>query len=138
MNRGVSEKHGTQLQNGELMRTILVVDDQESIRKLLQRRLRKNGYEIHFAENGELGVKKAFELQPDLILMDMHMPVMDGDAAVHDLRQKGYEGLVVALTASAMVADQRVMIDAGCDDFIPKPIERDFENRIASVLEKAK
>ncbi len=122
----------------KMNKTILIIDDQESIRKLLQRRLRKNGYEIHFAENGELGVKKAFEVQPDLILMDMHMPVMDGDAAVHDLRQKGYKGLVVALTASAMVADQRVMIDAGCDYFIPKPIERDFENRIASILEKAK
>ncbi len=96
------------------MKSILVVDDKENIRKLLQRRLRKNGYEIHFAENGEIGVKKAFELQPDMILMDMHMPKMDGDVAVHELRQKGYQGLVVALTASAMVTDQRAMIDAGC------------------------
>ncbi len=117
-------------------KTILVIDDEESIRKLLGRRLRKSGYKIHFAENGEIGVKKAFEIQPDLVLMDIQMPIMDGKAAVHELRQRGYRGLIVALTASVMTEDESIMLDAGCNAFIPKPIERDFEKKIADFLKK--
>lgn len=117
---------------------ILIIDDQEAICKLIRRRLKKKGYEVHFAENGELGVKKAFEIHPDLILMDMHMPVMDGDAAVKELRRRDYAGLISALTASAMTTDQRLMFDAGCDAFIAKPIGRDFEERVANILKKGK
>ena len=118
------------------MKTILIVDDDVKIKRMLTRRLKKAGYEIHTAENGKIGVDKALELQPNLTLMDMHMPVMNGYEAVSSLRKMHYTGMVVALTASAMADDIHKSIHAGCDYFISKPIEVDFEEKIRLFLEK--
>lgn len=113
---------------------ILIVDDDVRIQRMLKRRLKKAGYEVYFAENGQNGIEKHDELQPDLTLMDMHMPVMDGYTAVRILREKGYGGIIAALTASATTADVPKAIQAGCDYFISKPIGNDFESKIEEIL----
>lgn len=117
---------------------LLVVDDQEDIIRMVLRRLKKCRYEIHTATDGKEGIEKAFEVDPDLILMDMHMPVMDGYSAVRNLREKGYKGLIVAHTASAMVNETQEALEAGCDEFITKPIGQDFEETIHKFLLRGK
>ena len=114
---------------------VLIVDDNEDIQRLLARRLRKIDCQVFSAANGAEGVVLALSEKPDIILMDMHMPVMDGYEATQRLREEGYKGLIVALTASAMVGDQSKAMEAGCDNFIPKPIGRDFENQIKKLVE---
>jgi CheY-like chemotaxis protein len=113
---------------------ILIVDDDKKIQRMLHRRLKKAGYEIFFAENGAEGIEKHWEIKPDLTLMDMHMPVMDGYAAVRILREQGYKGIISALTASATRVDIPKAIQAGCNYFISKPIGTDFEDQIAGIL----
>ncbi|MEK8018476.1 MAG: response regulator [Candidatus Parabeggiatoa sp.] len=117
------------------MTKILLIDDDEKIKRMLTRRLKKAGYEIHTAENGKIGVEKVLALQPNLTLMDMHMPVMNGYEAASALRETGYTGLVIALTASAMAEDVHKSITAGCNYFLSKPIEVDFEQKILAILE---
>ena len=117
------------------MGTILLVDDDPKILKMLTRRLKKAGHEIHSAENGKAGIEKiASGLTPGMILMDMNMPVMGGDEATRTLRRNGYEGLIVALSASVTARDSGRALQAGCNCFIPKPVEADFEERIRQLL----
>jgi len=120
---------------GPIMK-ILIVDDQATIIKMVARRLKRFGYEIHSAPNGKIGVEKALELQPKLILMDMHMPIMDGYEAVKTLRHQEYNGFIIALTASAMATDTHKSIEVGCNQVITKPIDRHFEDTIQSVLKE--
>ncbi|MBF0235303.1 MAG: response regulator [Desulfamplus sp.] len=115
---------------------ILIVDDDLKIQKMLTRRLKKAGYELAIAKNGEESIQKHWEFQPDLTLMDMHMPVMDGYTAVQTLRKRGYTGTIIALTASATTLDIPKAISAGCDYFIPKPIENNFEDQLAEISRK--
>lgn len=116
------------------MALILIIEDDKGITKMLVRRLKRKGHIIETAENGKEGVEKALLSKPDLILLDMHMPVMDGYTAAKTLRQQGYTGLISALTASAMVEETNKSLDAGCDTFISKPIGLDFERKIADFL----
>ncbi len=119
------------------MKNILLVEDDESIVKMIVRRLKRAGYDIHTAENGEIGVEMALNLKPDLILMDMHMPVMDGHEATKILRRQGYNGLICALTASALNDDIGYPLEAGCESFISKPMGNDFEDRVRKIMEDA-
>ena len=114
---------------------ILIIDDDAKIQRMLKRRLKKAGHDVFFAENGKEGVEKHGEIQPDLTLMDMHMPVMDGYTAVRTLREQGCKALIVALTASATKAEAPKAIQAGCDHFISKPIGDDFERKIQALYE---
>ena len=86
------------------------------------------------AVNGQEALDKAVSGNYDLILMDMHMPVMDGHEATQILRDKGYDGLIVAVTASVMSADSEKAINSGCDEYIPKPIGADFEDQVETLL----
>jgi two-component system cell cycle response regulator DivK len=104
---------------------ILLVEDNEMNRDMLSRRLIKKGYEITMAEDGAQGVEFAQSVSPDLILMDMSLPVMDGWEATRRLKaDPKTQGIpVIALTAHAMGEDRQKALDAGCDDYDTKPIE---------------
>jgi CheY-like chemotaxis protein len=103
---------------------------------MLRRRLKKLNFDIHVAINGQIGFDKALELQPDLILLDIQMPVMDGYTTITNLRKVGYTGLVVACTASVRAKDTAKTIEKGCNYFIAKPIGKDFEETILGLLKK--
>lgn len=115
------------------MKTILVVDDDRDIHELLKKRLGEIGYLAEFAENGKIGVEKAFSLRPGMILMYLHLPVLDGEAAVKELRQRGYAGLIAAFTSSIMDEDQQLLLKVGCDDYVEKPLEADFKIKIQNI-----
>jgi len=91
--------------------------------------LRKAGAEVALAENGQIAFDLANQANSkgtpfDVILMDMQMPVLDGYAATQKLREAGYEAPIIALTAHAMTSDRQDCLDAGCNDFATKPINR--------------
>ena len=104
---------------------ILIVEDNELNRDMLSRRLIRRGYQVDLAENGELGVALATELKPDLVLMDMSLPVMDGWEATRCLKgAPDTAGIpIIALTAHAMAADRERAMEAGCDDYDSKPVD---------------
>jgi two-component system cell cycle response regulator DivK len=107
------------------MPRILLVEDNEMNRDMLSRRLTRNGYEVSIAVDGQQGVDMASTAQPDLILMDMSLPVIDGWEATR--RIKANEATrripVIALTAHAMAGDREKAVDAGCEDYDTKPVE---------------
>jgi CheY-like chemotaxis protein len=107
------------------MAKILLVEDNEMNRDMLSRRLARNGFEVVIAVDGRKGVEMATSEKPDLILMDMSLPVMDGwDATRHVKADPVTRSIpVIALTAHAMVEDRDKAIAAGCDDFDTKPVE---------------
>ena len=107
------------------MAKILIVEDNEMNRDMLSRRLIRRGYEIVMALDGEEGITAARAEAPDLILMDMSLPVVDGWEATRRLKaDAGTQGIpVIGLTAHAMVGDREKAIAAGCDDYDTKPIE---------------
>jgi CheY-like chemotaxis protein len=107
------------------MTTILIVEDNEMNREMLSRRLVRRGYKVVIALDGEMGIDVARAQAPDLILMDMSLPVVDGWEATR--RMKADDVLkhipVIALTAHAMASDRDKALAAGCDDYDTKPIE---------------
>lgn len=107
------------------MPKILLVDDEEMNRDFLQRRLQKRGYEVETAVDGEEACAKIGGIRPDLVLMDVMMPVLDGLQATRRLRSQPEtrEIPVIALTAMAMEGDRDKVIEAGCDDYATKPID---------------
>ena len=107
------------------MAKILLVEDNEMNRDMLSRRLLRNGFEVVMAVNGQEGVDKTVSEKPDLVLMDMSLPVMDGWEATRQLKANDEtKGIpVIALTAHAMESDREQAMQAGCDDFDTKPIE---------------
>ena len=110
---------------GERMQKILLVEDNEMNRDMLSRRLIRNGYEVITAVDGRQGADMAVSEQPDLILMDMSLPVIDGWEATR--RVKGNDATrripVIALTAHAMAGDREKAMQVGCDDYDTKPVE---------------
>jgi CheY-like chemotaxis protein len=118
------------------MKTILLVDDDPFIEKVVRKRLQKAPYEIRRAENGRVGVEQAFALEPDLILMDTHMPELNGPEAVIALRARGYTGTIVALTACDDDGTRRRCQDAGCDGIIPKPFGKEVVATIARLMDQ--
>lgn len=107
------------------MYRILLVEDDEMNRDMLSRRLMKRGYEVVIAVDGGEGVEKAESSAPDLILMDMSLPVMDGWSATRKLKDDAATRHIpiIALTAHAMAGDEEKARAAGCDDFDTKPVE---------------
>src|SRR5580765_3068229 len=99
------------------MTKILVVEDNEVNQRILQRRLGRSGFEVVVAGDGQLGVDMATAEAPDLILMDMSLPVLDGWEATRRIKTKPETSRipVIALTAHAMVGDREQALDAGCD-----------------------
>ncbi|MCW5944064.1 MAG: response regulator [Fimbriimonadaceae bacterium] len=107
------------------MPKILLVEDNEMNRDMLSRRLERRGYEVVLAVDGGEGVDKAQSERPDLILMDMSLPVIDGWEATRRIKAQPELAAipVIALTAHAMAGDREKAIEAGCDDYDTKPIE---------------
>lgn len=107
------------------MAKILLVEDNEMNRDMLSRRLVRKGYEVIIAVDGNEGVSKAQTEAPDLILMDMSLPVLDGWEATKILKTfPATQSIpVIALTAHAMAGDREKALQAGCDDYDTKPIE---------------
>ena len=115
------------------MVSVLVVEDNEMNRDMLSRRLERRGYEVHIAVDGYDALMTVAKVRPDIILMDMNLPGLDGwettkriksDADFSDVK-------IIALTAHAMGEDRQKALDAGCDDFDIKPI--DFKRLISKI-----
>ena len=107
------------------MAKILLVEDNEMNRDMLSRRLARKGYDVVCAVDGQQGVDMVTSESPDLVLMDMSLPVMDGWEATRQLKaDDNTSGVpVIALTAHAMEGDEQKARDAGCDDYDTKPVE---------------
>ena len=121
------------------MTKILLVEDNEMNRDMLSRRLARKGYEVIMALDGRQAVEMATAETPDLILMDMSLPVIDGWEATRQVKAAPATRAipVIALTAHAMAGDREKAIQAGCDDYDTKPI--DFPRlleKMASLLER--
>lgn len=114
------------------MSRILIVEDNEMNRDMLSRRLMRKGYDVVIAEDGEKGVAMAASVAPDLILMDMSLPVIDGWEATRQIKaaESTRDIPIIALTAHAMESDREQAISAGCDDYDTKPVE------LSRLLEK--
>ncbi len=109
------------------MAKILLVEDNEMNRDMLSRRLERRGFEVSIAVDGREGLEKAAAEQPDLILLDMSLPVMDGWEAARLLKQRPDTAAIpiIALTAHAMSGDRERALEVGCNDYDVKPIEFD-------------
>jgi CheY-like chemotaxis protein len=107
------------------MPKILLIEDNEMNRDMLSRRLMRNGYTVAIAVDGESGVEMASSETPDLILLDMSLPILDGWEAIRRLKANAGTRCipVIALTAHAMSGDREKAIEAGCDDYDTKPVE---------------
>jgi two-component system, cell cycle response regulator DivK len=107
------------------MAKILLVEDNEMNRDMLSRRLVRNGFEVSIAIDGQQGVDMATSQLPDLILMDMSLPVIDGWEATRRIKANDATRRipVIALTAHAMAGDREKAMEVGCDDYDTKPVE---------------
>ena len=120
---------------------ILVVEDNDKNRKLARDVLQVKGYRVIEANSAEIGLQLAAEQSPDLVLMDIHLPGMNGIQALARLREAPATRTipVIAFTASVMPQDQREITSAGFDGFVSKPINlKEFLATIAAILGKAK
>jgi len=117
-----------------MMVKILIVEDNPKSRDMLSRRLIKRGYEIVMAEDGQEGIDMTMSEMPDLILLDMSLPVIDGwEVAKHLKGDDATKHIpIIALTAHAMAGDREKTLEAGCDEYDTKPI------RLPELLEKMK
>ncbi|MBP0493256.1 MULTISPECIES: response regulator [Acetobacterales] len=115
------------------MTKILLVEDHEELWDFLSRRLRRRGFDVVLAHDGQQGVDVARAEKPDVILMDMNLPVMDGWTAARTLRADPETARIpiIALTAHAMAGDRDKMLAAGCDDYHPKPV--DFPQLLSQI-----
>lgn len=122
------------------MTTILIVEDEPAIRDMIARRLKFEGYTIITAPDGNRGVAMALDERPDLILMDMGLPVMNGWQATQAIKSAPETHVIpiIALTAYAMVEDRQKCFAAGCSDYETKPIEFPrLLSKIRRLLESA-
>jgi CheY-like chemotaxis protein len=107
------------------MSKILLVEDNEMNRDMLSRRLERKGFDVVMAVDGQAGVEMASSASPDLILMDLSLPIIDGWEATRRIKADAATQKipVIALTAHAMAGDEQKAIEAGCDDYDTKPVD---------------
>ena len=117
------------------MTKVLLVEDNEMNRDMLSRRLIRRGFQVVFAMDGQQGIDLARSEQPEIILMDMSLPVIDGWEATRRLKADDATRSVpvIGLTAHAMSGDREKAIEAGCDDYDTKPVEL---NRLIGKIER--
>jgi len=106
------------------MSKILLVEDNEMNRDMLSRRLERKGFEVVMAVDGQAGVDMASSSNPDIILMDLSLPIIDGWEATRQIKaDPDTQSIpIIALTAHAMAGDEQKALDAGCDDYDTKPV----------------
>jgi two-component system cell cycle response regulator DivK len=124
---------------GEAMTKVLLVEDNEMNRDMLSRRLTRRGFQVVCAVDGQQGVDLTRSEKPDIILMDMSLPVMDGWEATRRIKSDGatHNVPVIALTSHAMCGDREKAIEAGCDDYDTKPVDLDrLLEKIEHLLRK--
>mgnify|MGYP001759285805 CR=1 FL=1 len=118
---------------------ILVVDDEQAVRESLKRSLRFNGYDVEQAEDGEKALEAIAMHRPDLVILDVMMPKLDGLGVCRILREQGDHTPVLMLTARDDVADRVGGLDAGADDYLPKPFAlEELMARIRSLLRRTR
>lgn len=118
---------------------ILVADDEQAVRESLRRSLRFNGYDVVLAVDGEDALDQIRLEQPDLTILDLMMPKLDGLGVCRTLRSSGYDGPILMLTARDGVADRVAGLDAGADDYLPKPFAlEELLARVGSLLRRAR
>lgn len=107
------------------MASILLVEDHEEIWDFLSRRLKRRGHDVVVAQDGEDGLAKARSLRPEIVLLDMNLPIMDGWTVAQALKSDAATARIpiIALTAHAMTGDREKALQAGCDDYHPKPVD---------------
>ncbi|HKP47700.1 MAG TPA: response regulator [Pyrinomonadaceae bacterium] len=126
-------------QNNIAQHTILIVDDFDDTRLLLRTWLRKKGYRVVEAENGKEAITKAHDDQPDLIIMDVEMPQLDGLSATRHIRTLKTQTQLPIVAVSAYGADQfrALALEAGCNEYVSTPFEPDeLEKLIRSLLKQ--
>lgn len=118
---------------------ILVADDEQAVRESLRRSLRFNGYDVVLAEDGEDALEQIRAEQPDLTILDLMMPKLDGLGVCRTLRSSGYDGPILMLTARDGVSDRVAGLDAGADDYLPKPFAlEELLARVGSLLRRSR
>ena len=105
------------------MPKLLLVEDHEELWDFLARRLRRRGFEVVLAHDGRQALDQALAEAPDLVLLDMDLPIMDGWSVARALRERGSALPIIALTAHAMSGDRAKALEAGCDEYHPKPVD---------------
>ena len=105
------------------MTKLLLVEDHEELWDFLSRRLRKRGFEVVLAHDGKQALDQVAAQTPDLVLLDMDLPIMDGWTVARTLREQSNTVPIIALTAHAMSGDKEKAIAAGCDDYHAKPVD---------------
>ena len=121
------------------MAKILLVEDHQEIWDFLSRRLKRRGFEVDIAEDGRQGLERARADKPDLMLLDMNLPEMDGWTVAKELRSdEATRGIrIIALTAHAMAGDREKALAAGCDDYHAKPVDfSQLLNQIEALMGK--
>ena len=117
--------------------TIMVVEDKRELREVLRRTLSENGYLVLTAEDGAAGLEASLAQHPDLVILDVGLPVRDGLDVARELRTRGFRAPVLMLTAHTAVPDRLAGFDAGADDYLGKPFEpRELLARIRNVLRR--
>ena len=115
------------------MARLLLVEDTPEIRDFLSRRLQRRGHEVALAHDGEAGVEEARAGKPEVILLDMNLPAMDGWTVARTLKDDPATAAIpiIALTAHALAGDREKALEAGCDDYHPKPV--DFSRLLTQI-----
>lgn len=117
--------------------TLLVIEDRKEMRDLLRRTLREAGFAVHEAEDGETGLQQAIALAPDLVLLDVGLPGLDGISVTQALRARDLGVPVLMLTARMTVAERVEGLDAGADDYLVKPFDCDeLVARVRALLRR--
>jgi len=137
-----NDSEGITLNDADLRwygKSVLIVEDDEMNFRYLQEILAPTGLRIILACNGAQALEEVSRNNPDLVIMDIRLPVMNGLDATRKIRQNGNHVPIIAQTAYAMIEDKNACFEAGCDDYVPKPIQREvLLGKIASHLKKDK
>ena len=118
--------------------TVLLIDDDPDVRAAVERVLATAGYTVQTASDGQNGLRLAFSWRPELVLVDVGLPDRDGVSVTRELREKGFRSPILMLTARGTVSDKVSGLEAGADDYLPKPFDlTELTARVKALLRRA-